>query len=401
MGKHAAAIFGFSEWAPRKIWSPPLFALEAQAQLAAETLEDAGFEKYEVDGLAIAAIPEAPLFAPSAVAEYLGIPSNFNEIVDLGGATAAGMVWRSAAAIEAGVCDVVLCLCPAVPAPPAPGSTSIESRRRKIPIYMGGETWGSPQALYEIPAGLVAAAPSYALIAKRYMAEFGLDEPTLAKLSVHARYNAQANPAALFCGKPITLDDVMASRMLVDPIKLLEAVMPCYGGAAVLVARADRARRGRRRPVRISGYGERLSHRSVTYMPNLLNPPLRLASERAYRMAGVIPQSVDLASVYDCFTITVLITLESAGFCERGAGAAFVKEHDFRFDGGDFPLNTHGGQLGFGQPGLAGGMSHVVEAVRQLQGRAAARQLPNCNIVYCNGNGGMMSEHVALILEGG
>ena len=377
-----------------------MFALEALAQLAAETVDDAGFDKHEVDGLAIAAVPEAPLFAPSAVAEYLGITSNFNEIVDLGGATAAGMVWRAAAAIEAGMCEAVLCLCPAVPAPAAPGSAPVASRK-KISVYMGGEAWGSPQALYDIPSGLVAAAPSYALIAKRYMAEFGLDELTLARLAVHARHNAQANPAALFYGKPITTDDVMASRMLVDPIKLLDSVMPCYGGAAVLVAGSERARRGRHRPARISGYGERLSHRSVTYMPDLLDPPLRLASERAYRMAGVLPRSVDLASVYDCFTITVLLTLENAGFCARGAGAAFVNEHDFRFDGGDLPLNTHGGQLGFGQPGLAGGMSHVVEAVRQLQGRAAARQLRHCEIAYCNGNGGMMSEHVALILEGG
>jgi acetyl-CoA acetyltransferase len=394
-----AAICGFSEWAPKRLWDTPMFALEAIAQLAAETISDAGFEKHEIDGLAISAIPEAPLFAPSAVAEYLGMSSSFNEVVDLGGATAAGMVWRAAAAIEVGVCEAVLCFCPAVPPPPAPGnSTGIG--RRKIPIYMGGDSWGSPQALYEIPAGLVAAAPSYALIAKRYMAEFELDEPTLARISVQARHNAQANPAALFFGTPIDIETVMASRMLVDPVKLLDVVMPCHGGAAVLVARADRACRARHRPVLISGYAERLTHRSVTNMPDMLDPPLTVASQRAFQMAGATPAAIDLASIYDCFTIAVLLSLESAGFCARGSGAPFVREHDFTFDGGDFPLNTHGGQLGFGQPGLAGGMSHVIEAVRQIQGRATGRQLPRCDLVYCNGNGGMMSEHVALILEG-
>jgi acetyl-CoA acetyltransferase len=376
-----------------------MFALEAMAQLAAETLADAGFDKREIDGLAIGAIPEAPLFAPSAVAEYLGIPSNFNEIVDLGGATAAGLVWRAAAAIEVGVCEAVLCLCPVVPPPGAPGKSS-EAGRRKISTYMGGEAWGSPQALYEIPAGLVAAAPSYALLTKRYMAEFDLDEPTLARIAVQARHNAQGNPAALFFGQPIDVATVMSSRMLVDPVKLLEAVMPCYGGAAVLVAGSDRAARAKRRPALISGYGERLSHRSITCMPDFLDPPLRVASQRAFQMAGTEPSAVDLASIYDCFTITVLLSLESAGFCARGTGAAFVRERDFSFDGGDFPLNTHGGQLGFGQPGMAGGMSHVVEAVRQLQGRATGRQLPRCDRVFCNGNGGMMSENVALILEG-
>jgi acetyl-CoA acetyltransferase len=395
-----AAICGFSEWAPKRVWDTPMFALEAMAQLAAETLSDAGFEKREIDGLAIGAVPEAPLFAPSAVAEYLGMSSNFNEVVDLGGATAAGMVWRAAAAVEVGMCDAVLCLCPAVPAPPAPGKAQ-EAGRRRIPIYMGGDAWGSPQALYEIPAGLVAAAPSYALLARRYMAEFDLDEPTLARIAVQARHNAQANSSALFFGKPIDVPTVMSSRMLVDPVKLLEAVMPCYGGAAVLVARLDRAVRAKYRPVLISGYGERLSHRSVTCMPDFLDPPLRVASQRAFQMAGTAPGAVDLASIYDCFTITVLLSLESAGFCARGAGAAFTREHDFTFDGGDFPLNTHGGQLGFGQPGVAGGMSHVIEAVRQLQGRATSRQLPRCDLAFCNGNGGMMSENVALILEGG
>ena len=118
-----------------------------------------------------------------------------------------------------------------------------------------------------------------------------------------------------------------------------------------------------------------------------------------FRMAGVERKSIDLACPYDCFTITVLLTLEDAGFAKKGEGGAFIRDHSLRYDG-SFPLNTHGGQLGAGQPGLAGGLAHVVEAVRQIQGRAGDRQLSRCDLAYANGTGGMMADQVALILEG-
>jgi acetyl-CoA acetyltransferase len=377
-----------------------MFALEAMAQLAAELLVDSGVAKDEVDGVVISHVPESPYFAPSAVAEYLGIRSNFNELVDLGGATAAGMVWRAAGAIEVGMCEAVLALCPSVPAPAPQRSNTAAGGKRRMSVYMGGDMWGSPQALYEIPAGLVAAAPSYAQMASRYMAQYGLREQTLAKIAVHERYNAQANPNAIFWGKPLTIPDVMHARRLADPIKLPEVVMPCYGGAGLLITSAARAGRARHRPALVSGFGEQLTHKSITYMPDLLDSGLRGASERAFNMAGISRTAIDLASIYDCFTITVLVAIENAGFCKPGRGGVFVDEHDFRYDGGDWPLNTHGGQLGFGQPGLAGGMSHITELVRQLQGRSGKRQLPRCDRGFCTGTGGMMSEHVALILEG-
>jgi acetyl-CoA acetyltransferase len=400
MSRNAAAIAGIAEWKPQRSWAKPMFALEAMAQLAAELIEDGGFAKGEVDGLVISHVPESPYFAPSAVAEYLGIRSNFNEIVDLGGATAAGMVWRAAAAIEVGICNTVLALCPSVPAPAPRGASEASHGKRRVSVYMGADAWGSPQSLYEIPSGLVAATPSYALMARRYMAQHGVREETLAKIAVHERYNAQANPNAIFWGKPLAISDVMRSRTLADPIKLVEAVMPCYGGAGLLITSAERAARARHRPALIAGFGEQLTHKSITYMPDLLDSGLRAASERAFRMAGMGRDAIDLASIYDCFTITVLVAIENAGFCPPGQGGAFVEEHDFRYDAGDWPLNTHGGQLGFGQPGLAGGMSHITELVRQIQGRSGGRQLPDCERGYCSGTGGMMSEHVALILEG-
>ncbi|MGE0383765.1 MAG: thiolase family protein [Gammaproteobacteria bacterium] len=398
MGRRAAAIAGFTEWKPAREWPRPMFALEAMAQLASEVLADAGVDKAEVDGLVVAGIAESPVFAPSAAAEYLGLRCNFNEIVDLGGATPAAMTWRAAAAIEVGACDTVLVLCPGVPAPPPPDPAAAKARAR-MPLYMGGDAWGSAQALYEIPAGLVAATPSYAMAAQRYMAVHGLREETLAKIAVHQRCNAQANPDAIFHGTPITIDDVMRSRKVADPLKLLEVVMPCAGGGALLVTRADRAQRGPHRPVFVSGFGEHLTHKSIACMPDLLDPPTRVAAGRAFAMAGARRDAIDLACIYDCYTIAVLLTIEASGFCAPGQGGRFVEEHDLRYDG-DWPLNTHGGQLSFGQPGLAGGLSHVIESVRQIQGRAGARQIARCNLAYCNGNGGMMSEQVALVLEG-
>ena len=269
----------------------------------------------------------------------------------------------------------------------------------RMPAYMGGDAWGSPQGAFEIPSGLVAATPSFALVASRYMSQYALREETLAKISVEQRYNALANPKALFRDKPITIEDVMQSRLIADPLKLLEIVMPCFGGGALVVTRADRAAKGPHRPVFVSGYGEHLTHKSITYAPDLSETPTRVASERAFRMAGVAREDVDMIAPYDCYTITVLLTIEDAGFCKKGQGGPFVEEHDLRYDG-DFPCNPHGGQLGVGQAGLAGGLSHITESVLQLQGRADARQIPSCDTAYVNGTGGMMAEQVALILEG-
>jgi acetyl-CoA acetyltransferase len=387
-----------------------MFALEAMAELAADALTDAGIEKREVDGLALNFVPESPLFGPSAAAEYLGVRANFAETVDLGGASACGMIWRAAAAIEVGVCETVLVLCPMVPAPPptdARGAAEPRVRGERppgpgklsMPIYLGGDAWGSPQGQFELPEGLVAATPSFAMVAQRYMDRYGLREETLAKIAVDERTNAQANPKAIFCGKPITLEDVMRSPRVCDPLKLLEIVMPCFGGGALVVTSAERARRARHRPVFVSGFGEHVTHKSITYAPDLLDNPIQVAAERAFRMAGARREAVDLVNPYDCYTITVLVTLENAGFCGKGSGGRFVDEHDLTFRG-DFPLNTHGGQLGMGQAGIAGGLSHATEAVLQLQGRAGERQLPKCELAYVNGTGGMLAEQVALILEG-
>ena len=160
---------------------------------------------------------------------------------------------------------------------------------------------------------------------------------------------------------------------------------------------AEKAREPRKQPAYLLGAGEYLTHKSITYAPSLTNSAIRPAADRAFEQARVAREDIKLASIYDCYTITVVISLEDAGFCAKGEGGDFVATHDLTFQG-DFPMNTHGGQLSFGQPGLAGGMSHVTEAARQVMGVCGDRQVPDCDLAYVNGNGGIMSEQVSLIL---
>ena len=175
--------------------------------------------------------------------------------------------------------------------------------------------------------------------------------------------------------------------------------MPVRGGAAVVVASDRVARRCRHRPAWVTGHGEALSFKSPQYARNLLRAPLASAAPQAFAMAGLKPSDMDAVQIYDCYSIAVLMALEAAGFCGWGEGMAFLREHDMSFEG-DFPLNTHGGQLSFGQAGMAGGASQLVEAVRQIQGRRGEGQVPRHDLAYVSGTGGVMSEQTALILEG-
>ncbi len=381
--KGKAAIIGFAEMAPQK-GAGGKSPLGIIGEVARDAITDAGLEKKDLDGLLTGmAIGDYSVLWPSVVADYLHLqPKYFNQ-VELGGASAAGMVWRAAAAIEAGMCENVLCVL-------GDSWDSKTMAHRPLPFPR-------IEAEFDAPYGLIAANPGYALIARRHMHEFGTTPEQLAKVAVDQRKNACKNPVALFGSKEITTADVLNSRMIVDPLHLLEIVSPCTGGGAFIVTSAERAKRSPHRPVSLLGAGEAGGHSSITHARSLTTSLVKPAAEAAFKMAGVTPQDMDFAQPYDCYTITVLVTLEDAGFCRKGEGGRFVAEHDLTYKG-DFPCNTHGGQLSFGQPGLAGGMSHVIEAVRQLMGRGGERQVKDATIGYVNGNGGIMSEQCSLVL---
>src|SRR5581483_7982041 len=180
------------------------------------------------------------------------------------------------------------------------------------------------------------------------------------------------------------------------PLHLLEVVMPCTGAEAVIVTSAERARDLPHPPALVLGFGEHLAP-DPFQRPDYLVTPVVESARRAFGMAGVVPRDVDFAEIYDCYTSAVLIELEDAGFCAKGEGGPFVESHDLTY-AGDFPLNTHGGMLSFGQPGLGGGMTLVVEAVRQIMGRAGERQVARRDVAFVHGNGGTFTEECSLVL---
>lgn len=393
-----AAIVGIAELKPeRKPEGPFQFGLEQYANLAKMALDDAGIPASAVNGIVSStSLREASMFIPATIAEYLGVQVNFAEVVDLGGAIAAGMAWRAAAAIELGVADVVVCAIPGMPGPTPPNAPPPNAA---MGFGASSNAYGSPQAEFDIPFGNLAQNNGYAMIAQRYASEFGYDGRAMAKIAADQRTNACANPEAWFYGQPITVDDVLASPMIADPLHLLEIVMPVSGGGAFVVASKEWAAKSNHRGAFITGFGERLDLKTPTYARDMVQTPVGPASKQAFAMAGVAHGEIDAAEVYDCYTITAMLTLEDAGFCAKGEGAAFVNAHDLTY-AGDFPMNTHGGQLSFGQAGLAGGLSQVVEGARQIMGRGGDRQVAQADTIYVSGTGGVMSEQAALILQG-
>jgi acetyl-CoA acetyltransferase len=384
--KRSAAITGIAELKPTKS-AEGKTTLGIMAEVSRAAILDAGLAPGEIDGLLIGSpIVEMTAMWPSILGEYLKIHPKYENVVDLGGASPAGMVWRAAAAIQAGMCNAVLC----VTGEASDVETFYTPRARKPSAQL-------PAREFDAPYGPMGVNSGYALIAQRHMFEYGTTSRQLAKIAADQRTNACANPDALFYGSPLTVDDVLASPLVVDPLHLLEIVRPCTGGAAVVVVSPEIAKRAAQTPVWLLGAGECSRGTALSQYDSLTTSPIAVSAPKAFEMAGVAHEDIDLISVYDCYTITVLITLEDAGFCPKGKGGPFVEEHDLTY-GGDLPLNTHGGQLSFGQPGLAGGMSHVTEAVRQLQGRAGERQVRNREFAFVNGNGGIMSEQVSLVL---
>jgi acetyl-CoA acetyltransferase len=377
-----AAVAGIAELRPSKTpeGRTPL-GLISEAAMAA--IADAGVKPADVDGIVVCpAMMQYSMLWPSVVAEHLGLAPSYLDFVDLGGATSCAMVARAAAAVATGRCEVVLCV--------------------------NGDTWDpkgmylkpppliSPLRDFVMPYGAAGANADYAMAARLHMERYGTTPRQLAKIAADQRTSAQRNPLALFYGKPLTIEGVLASPMVCEPLHLLEVVMPCTGAEALIVTTPERARDLPHPPAYVLGYGEHLEP-DPFQRPDFLVTPVVESARRAFAMAGLAPKDVSLAEIYDCYTSAVLIELEDAGFCKKGEGGPFLESHDLTF-AGDFPLNTHGGMLSFGQPGLGGGMTLVVEAVRQVMRRAADRQVRRNDVAFVHGNGGTFTEECSLIL---
>lgn len=374
---------------------PPTTQLEQIAVLTNSVLSEAGLPLSEIDGLVCLPINESRLFAPSTVGDYLGLRLNYADLVDVGGASALAMLWRAYLAVASGQSNLVLCVIPGGIPP-----VTTEEDVNLLKYGASSSKFGSPQAEFELPLGFWGQNISYAIAAQDYRQRFGYDDDAVSKLVVSHRENAQLNKDAIFYGKPLTAEDVQASRVVVDPIRKLEIVMPVAGGGAFLVGSTKRYGNQNKRQIKPVGYAECYSEKSLYHRSDMLDTPLKYAAARALDAAKFKISDINAYQLYDCYAITVLLGLEDIGLCARGEAAAFILDNDFSFVG-SVPLNTGGGQLGFGQAGMAGGLVQLFEAISQLRHELDDRQIPKCDSVLVTGTGGVLSEQNAMLLVAG
>ncbi|QXM23397.1 thiolase [Elioraea tepida] len=356
--------------------APGRSAIELLAEASLAALDDAGLALGEVDGLFTATSVHA--FPTLSVAEYLGIRPRFFDGTNVGGASFEAHLLHAALALDAGYCDVAL-ICY--------GSNQRSAGGRLVSM-------SEPQ-VWEAPYRPRHPLTAYALAASRHMYQFGTTREMLADVAVAARAWANLNPAA-FARGPLTREDVLASRMVSDPLTVLDCCLVTDGAAACVLTRADRARHLRQKPAWFLGAAGAQWHRSISMMPDLTITAASESGPRAFAAAGLSPSDVNLAMLYDAFTITTILFLEDLGFCPKGEGGRFVQDGAIA-PGGRLAVNTNGGGLSCVHPGMYG-LFLIVEAVLQLRGRAGERQLPVCDVALVHGNGGTLSSQVTALL---
>lgn len=357
-------------------------ALGLEAAVAA--IRDAGLQKTQVDGLITSPPRDNPQPNCSAfLAERLGIRPAYINDISLGGAAPVAMVVNAVAAIEAGLCSVVLCAS-------AGGGHALSRDGRGHGRLAGG--WEDFMDSF----GGGPAPVQYGLSARRHMHEYGTTSRQFGAVAVACRKHACLNPNAQM-RTPITIEDHQKSRMIADPFRLLDCSLISVGSGAVIVTTAEQARDLAKRPVYLLGTGYSCRFGSAAYAESVTTGAGHEASREAFRMAGMTPKEVDVAELYDCFTSVVILTLEDYGFCKKGEGGAFVENGRIEL-GGDLPVNTHGGLLS--QAHVAG-ILHITEAVAQLRGEAGLRQAKDAEVAAVSGQCGQLGIHATLLLGSG
>jgi acetyl-CoA acetyltransferase len=382
--KNPALISGV--YATRAGKLPQSTCLSLHSEAAFGALSDAGFPLAEVDGLLCAySFTEPHPMLSSVFAEYVGLHPRYSASLSAGGATACLMVMTARALVENGTCRHVLL---------------VTGDNRLTGMPPGGALaalshFGHPQ--FERPYGMTIPA-CYALVAQRYMFEYGLSREELSAVSVNQRRMAGLHPGA-HLKKAITMDEVSNSRVIADPLRLLDCAPNSDGGAAVLIS-AQEAVDQKDRSVSILGAGQMHTHEHISAAPSLTEFGCRESARTAFAQAGVSPGEIDVAEIYDSFTITLLVELESIGFFPKGASGRAAAAGELGPEG-QLPCNTHGGLLSYGHPGAAGGMFHIVEAVTQLRHEGGLRQVRKAELAFVHGDGGVLSAHCSLVLGKG
>jgi acetyl-CoA acetyltransferase len=367
------AIAGVYEHPSR--FSPDKTEFQIMAECAKGALEDAGLTRGDIDGLFGASMTMG-MMGIVDLAEYLDLKPNYVDGTNIGGSSFVSHVNHAAAAINAGMCEVAMILY---------GSTSASSSVA-IGTGMGSENT-NPAASFTTPFGMTTVG-SYAMYANLHMQRYGTTSEQLAEIAVAMRHHASLNPLAKM-RTPISVDDVMSSRVISTPLHLLDCCIITDGGGAVIVTSHERAKDLAKTPVQLLGCGEAVTHQEVG-QADLLTIAARQSGNRAFSMAGVTRDDIDLAMIYDSFTITVLATLENLGFCEPGEGGAYVGNGRIQL-GGELPVNPDGGGLSSNHPGMRG-IFLVIEAVKQLRGECEARQVAGAKLAVAHGTGGTIGD---------
>lgn len=376
------AIVGVGESDIGKV--PGMTGLGLNAQAAKRALDDAGLKMSDIDGVLTAYSFTEPYFMlGSVLCEYLGLKPRYNASVVVGGGSPAVMLKHAAEAILAGSADTIL-VCA------GENRATGQSRDSAITALLAV---GHPY--FEQPYG--GSIPGfYAMIAKRHMHVYGTTREHLAHIAVNTRRHALLHPNA-HMKSAITLDDVLSAKPIADPLGMLDCCLISDGAGAFIVTSAERAKDLKSKPSYLLGIGEHHTHEHLMCAPSLTEFGAKQSGERAYQMAGVKPADIDVAQLYDCFTIVPLIELEELGFCEPGEGGAFFSDGRASI-GGKLPVNTHGGMLSHAHAGAAGGLFGIIEGVRQLRGGLGPRQVQDAELALVHNEGGILSSHCTLIL---
>ena len=362
---------------------PDKSALQLHAEAATSALAHANLTLRDVDALFTCGLD----FMPSLlVAEYLGLQPKVSSSNSIGGSSFVAHVHEAVAAIAAGACEVALI---------THGETRRSNRKRGAsPRPAHDDPW-FPDFQWERPWGVATPPPAYALAASRHMHEHGTTSEQLAEIAVSTRAWAALNPMA-FHRDPLTVDDVLDSPWVAYPFHVLDCCLVTDAGGAIVLTSVERARSLEVPVVEVLGSSVFHTHYGISQMPDLTTTPAAITGPRAFAQAGVRPEQIDVAELYDSFTYTVLVTLEDLGFCGKGEGGKFVEDQRTA-PGGDFPLNTSGGGLSYTHPGMFG-MFLLIEAVRQLRGEAGARQVADAELAVVNGMGGYLSSAATAVL---
>ena len=367
----ASAIVGVAD-AASPTGELDLHGRALEAAMVKEALDDAGLELSDVDGVCHAE-------SSMAVAEYLGVHPRFTESTMTGGSSFEVHVEHAAAAIAAGLCEVVVGVYAATP---RSDRTQGRPSRRRLPAGP------NPAAEWEWPFGLRMPMGPYAMAASRHMARFGTTSEQLAQIAVSTREWASRNPRARY-QSPLSVKEVLDSPLQCAPLHLLDCCLVTDGAGAFVLTSAARAKDLARPPVYVLGAATAHYHMMISQMPDLCVTPGAVCGPRAFAMAGIAPADVDVLMGYDSFTITALLHLEDLGFCAKGEGGPFVEDGKTG-PGGSLPMNTNGGGLSYTHPGMYG-MFLLVEAVRQLRGECGSRQVDGAEIAVAHGSGMVLS----------